>query len=162
MSNLTLSVNVSKLWVNFLGNVAHAGFFMCNVLLCCVISIIFKKGQKQKFKSVPQSIPLSTAPCPPNGVKELVNCNNGTVTITWSTVSGALTYTATLEDVYGDSTTCCTTSNTSCDVTHLPCGEIYIVRVTVEGRTCNSSESEQLMFRTGTVHTVNYIKYSLT
>uniref|UniRef100_A0A3Q2UY66 Uncharacterized LOC102300190 n=1 Tax=Haplochromis burtoni TaxID=8153 RepID=A0A3Q2UY66_HAPBU len=124
---------------------------MCSLppLTCSQNLTITLKAKDQQCTSAPSnSVKTETAPCPPNGVKELVNCNNGTVTITWSTVSGALTYTATLEDVYGDSTTCCTTSNTSCDVTHLPCGEIYIVHVTAEGRTCNSSESEQLMFRT--------------
>ncbi|XP_039902211.1 uncharacterized protein LOC120742836 [Simochromis diagramma] len=124
---------------------------MCSLppLTCSQNLTITLKAKDQQCTSAPSnSVKTETAPCPPNGVKELVNCNNGTVTITWSTVSGALTYTATLEDVYGDSTTCCTTSNTSCDVTHLPCGEIYIVHVMAEGRTCNSSESEQLMFRT--------------
>lgn len=75
-------------------------------------------------------------------------------------VPGAVTYTATMDKINGN-TTCCTTSDTSCDISDLPCGEMYILHVTAEGRMCNSSESEGVITRTGVVYTVN-VTHSFT
>ncbi|TMS20668.1 Fibronectin type III domain-containing protein 7 [Larimichthys crocea] len=75
-----------------------------------------------------------TAPCPPVDVQNKVICDNSTVSVSWSPVPGAVTYTATLEHI-NEGTSCCTTSDTSCDITDLPCGEMYILLVMAEGRT---------------------------
>ena len=105
------------------------------------------------FFNVPIFAFLSTAPCPPKDVKESVNCDNGTISITWSAVPGAVTYTATLEELTGGTPSCCSTSGNGCNITDLPCGEMYILHVIAEGRTCNSSESEGHITRTGKTHT---------
>lgn len=96
----------------------------------------------------------SPAPCPPTDVAKSVSCDNRTASISWSAVPGAVTYTATLEQTNG-STTCCTTSGTSCDISDLPCGEMYVLHVMAEGRTCNSSESDGDILRTGVGHAAN-------
>lgn len=77
-----------------------------------------------------------------------MGCDNHTASISWSAVPGAAMYTATLEQLNG-TTVCCTTSETSCDITDLPCGEIFLLLVVAEGRTCNSSQSEVDIVRTG-------------
>lgn len=82
-----------------------------------------------------------------------VSCENHTASISWSAVLGAVTYKATLEQINGG-TSCCTTSDTGCDISDLPCGEMYILLISAEGRTCNSSQSEGEIVRTGAVHTV--------
>ncbi|TKS74220.1 Fibronectin type III domain-containing protein 7 [Collichthys lucidus] len=88
-----------------------------------------------------------TAPCPPADVHKKVICDNNTVSVSWLPVPGAVTYTATLEHI-NEGTSCCTTSGTSCDITDLPCGEMYILSVMAEGRTCNSSQSVGDIVRT--------------
>ncbi|XP_039984445.1 uncharacterized protein LOC120790698 [Xiphias gladius] len=106
------------------------------------------KARDQQCPSPPSNaVTTETAPCPPQDVENSVDCDNATVSITWPAVPGAITYTATLEEIDGD-TTCCTSSDTGCDITDLPCGEIYILHVTAEGRTCNSSQSEGDIVRT--------------
>lgn len=79
----------------------------------------------------------------------MINCDNGTLSISWSAVPGAITYTATLEELTGGTPRCCTSSATGCDIGDLPCGDMYILHVTAEGRTCNSSESDGIITRTG-------------
>lgn len=86
-------------------------------------------------------------------MKKSVGCHNRTVSISWSAIPGAVTYTATLEQMNGG-TTCCTTSGTGCDIRNLPCGEMFMLLVMAEGRTCNSSQSEGEIVRTGVVYTV--------
>ncbi|XP_016331309.1 uncharacterized protein LOC107680061 [Sinocyclocheilus anshuiensis] len=87
-----------------------------------------------------------TAPCPPQNVITSVGCDTGTVSVLWDESVGALSYTATLERTDGE-TTCCTASSTSCEVTSLPCGQMYVLTVTAEGRTCNSSQSLEVIIR---------------
>ncbi len=100
--------------------------------------------------TLPVSIYLS-APCPPQNVITSVGCDTGTVSVLWDESVGALSYTATLERTDGE-TTCCTASSTSCDVTSLPCGQMYVLTVTAEGRTCNSSQSLEVIVRSGNTH----------
>ncbi|KAJ8279126.1 hypothetical protein COCON_G00061920 [Conger conger] len=88
-----------------------------------------------------------SAPCPPQSVRATVGCQNSTASIFWAVSELAHTYTATLERTDGE-TTCCSTSGVSCDVTDLPCGEMYVLTVSAEGRTCNSSQSAGSIIRT--------------
>ncbi|XP_077060714.1 uncharacterized protein fndc7b [Siphateles boraxobius] len=87
-----------------------------------------------------------TAPCPPQNVYTAVGCDFDMVTVLWDDSFGALNYTATLERTDGE-TTCCTANSTSCEVTSLPCGQMYVLTVTAEGRTCNSSQSIEVIVR---------------
>ena len=94
---------------------------------------------------------VSLAPCAPVGVDATVGCKSGTVSVWWDESVGAVSYTATLERSDGN-TSCCTAHNTTyCEVTSLPCGQMYVLTVTAEGRTCNSSQSTAAIIRTGTL-----------
>ncbi|CAJ1061142.1 uncharacterized protein LOC117806306 [Xyrichtys novacula] len=119
--------------------------------LMCSKNITFTlQARDQQCSSAPSNaITTETAPCPPENVNMSVGCANHSVTAAWSAVPGALSYTATLEQINGGSA-CCTSPapGSSCDVTHLPCGEMYILLVVAEGRTCNSSQSEGEIVRT--------------
>lgn len=99
-------------------------------------------------KLYPKVFLLSSAPCPPENVTETMNCDNGTMTITWSPVPGAITYTALLESLSTGLTNCCNTSGTVCIMNNLPCGEMYNLYVIAKGRTCNSSESDSFVTKT--------------
>lgn len=103
------------------------------------------------FWFIPLHASPSPAPCAPEGIQRSVGCDNNTVSVSWSAVPGAVTYTATLEQIGGE-TNCCTTSGTGCDIADLPCGEMFILLVMAEGRTCNSSQSEGDILRTGVVY----------
>ncbi|KTF75017.1 hypothetical protein cypCar_00024381 [Cyprinus carpio] len=86
------------------------------------------------------------SPCPPQNVTTSVGCDTGTLSVLWDESVGALSYTATLERTNGE-TTWCTASSTSCEVTSLPCSQMYVLTVTAEGRTCNSSQSLKVIIR---------------
>ncbi|XP_068446237.1 uncharacterized protein [Clinocottus analis] len=88
-----------------------------------------------------------TAPCPPENVENSLGCDNRTIGIAWTAIPGAVTYTATLEQITGGRF-CCTTMDTGCDIADLPCGEMFVLVVVAEGRTCNSSQSEGEITRT--------------
>ncbi|XP_064190128.1 uncharacterized protein LOC135254105 [Anguilla rostrata] len=93
------------------------------------------------------AIMSESAPCPPQDVVASMGCENRTASIAWAESYLALTYTATLERTDGE-TSCCTTGGTSCSIADLPCGEMYVLTVSAEGRTCNSSQSAGSIIRT--------------
>ncbi|XP_051515678.1 uncharacterized protein LOC127418869 [Myxocyprinus asiaticus] len=95
---------------------------------------------------VSNTVESETAPCPPQNVATSVSCDTGTVSVSWLESVNALSYMATLERADGD-TTCCTANSTSCEVTSLLCGQMYVLTVTAEGRTCNSSQSTEVIVR---------------
>lgn len=99
-----------------------------------------------------------SAPCPPEVIEKSVWCDNHTASISWSAIPGAVNYTATLEQINGN-TTCCTTSDTSCHISDLPCGEMFILLVTAEGRSCNSSQSAADIIRTGMIYIIHIHSY---
>ncbi|XP_067369826.1 mucin-3B [Channa argus] len=106
------------------------------------------EAHNEQCPSAPSNaVTTETAPCPPKDVRSLAKCDNNTISIMWPPVPGAVTYTATLEQLTGK-ITCCTSSGTGCDITNLPCGEMYVLLVTAEGRTCNSSQSKGDIVRT--------------
>ncbi|XP_074523504.1 uncharacterized protein fndc7b [Halichoeres trimaculatus] len=117
--------------------------------LMCSKNLTFTiKARDQQCSSAPSNAMTSeTAPCPPENVTRSVGCDNNTVSVGWSHVPGAVSYTATLEQFNGGSS-CCTTWDTGCDIADLPCGELYLLVVVAEGRTCNSSQSEGEIVRT--------------
>lgn len=90
----------------------------------------------------------SSAPCTPQDIHPVPSCKNNTVSVFWSLTPGAVMYTATLEQMDGK-TACCSSSGTSCNITGLPCGQMYLVLVVAEGQTCNSSQSTGDLVRTG-------------
>ncbi|XP_056895182.1 fibronectin-like isoform X2 [Takifugu flavidus] len=117
--------------------------------LACSKNLTFTlKAADQQCSSAPSNaVTVETAPCPPEDIEKSVWCDNHTASISWSVIPGAVTYTATLEQINGN-TTCCTTADTSCHISDLPCGEMFILLVTAEGRTCNSSQSAAEIMRT--------------
>ncbi|PWA21255.1 hypothetical protein CCH79_00009504 [Gambusia affinis] len=112
------------------------------------LTFTMKAQNEECISAASNSVTTETAPCPPLGIREMINCDNGTLSISWSAVPGAITYTATLEELTGGTPRCCTSSATGCDIGDLPCGDMYILHVTAEGRTCNSSESDGIITRT--------------
>ncbi|CAB1419900.1 unnamed protein product [Pleuronectes platessa] len=132
--------------------------FECDVIsegLCAVPQLncsknltVTLRARDQQCSSAPSNaVRTETAPCTPQNVNDSLGCDNATISISWSAVPGAVAYAATLEEMNGN-TTCCTTPDTSCDITDMPCGEFYFLHVRAEGRICNSSQSEAYVTRT--------------
>ncbi|XP_034066039.1 uncharacterized protein LOC117542456 [Gymnodraco acuticeps] len=133
--------------------------FECNSTsegMCSLPSLMCNKNLTFTLEARDQQCPSAqsnaviteTAPCPPSDINTSVDCNTGTISIDWMTIPGAVTYTATLEQINDGTTYCCTTQNHSCNITDPPCGEMFILLIVAEGRTCNSTQSERKIVRT--------------
>nr|XP_015211037.1 PREDICTED: uncharacterized protein LOC102685057 [Lepisosteus oculatus] len=139
------------------GKDKHDRIFQCNSSDTSCSIMGFNCGQQYSFSvtawddlcsSEPSNVLESeTAPCMPQDVRTDLPCNSSTVSVFWAPSVGALTYTATLEGRDGN-TICCTTNSTTCEISDLPCGEIFFVSVTAEGPTCNSSQSTSVILKT--------------
>ncbi|CAL8306274.1 unnamed protein product [Lota lota] len=135
----------------------HVQRFECNATdaVCAVPNMTCGRrlnftltASDQQCSSMPSNpIVTETAPCPPMDVRAAVGCENHTASVSWSPSPGALTYTATLEHMEGQ-TTCCSTAGSGCDIADLPCGNMFVLLVTAEGPTCNSSQSAGIIIRT--------------
>ncbi|KAL2090270.1 hypothetical protein ACEWY4_014958 [Coilia grayii] len=92
-------------------------------------------------------IESETAPCAPEGVDVMVGCASRSLGVRWEASVGAVSYAAALEQTTGN-IACCHSSDAYCMFSGLPCGQMYVVTVTAEGRTCNSSQSLPRIVRT--------------
>ncbi|XP_053718297.1 uncharacterized protein LOC128757216 [Synchiropus splendidus] len=118
-------------------------------LACSETFSFTAQASNHKCSSGPgNTVVMETGPCPPESVDKWISCENRSVSVSWAAVGGALSYTATLEQVDGDSY-CCTVADTSCDIRNLPCGQMFVLLVSAEGRTCNSSQSDGDIVMTG-------------
>ncbi|KAJ8384528.1 hypothetical protein AAFF_G00204430 [Aldrovandia affinis] len=84
---------------------------------------------------------VKTVPCITQNVSTDINCELNSMSISWEETDGADSYTATLQDSDGRSTTCNTLGTNSCDVTGLNCGKVYHVTVQASDGYCTSSPS---------------------
>ncbi|KAL0158843.1 hypothetical protein M9458_046919, partial [Cirrhinus mrigala] len=70
----------------------------------------------------------------------VLKCDSHTVNVSWHAAAGASTYTV-LAQIQNQSipSSSCHTSATSCNLTQIPCGEVFNVTVFADDGTCNSS-----------------------
>nr|XP_009297086.3 uncharacterized protein fndc7rs1 [Danio rerio] len=87
-----------------------------------------------------QSTPvqIQTAPCPPLNIQSTMNVGNKTASVSWSPGNGALSFLMTMQCFPGQ-TYMCMTSQTTCDITNMTCGQVCPVQVVAVGPSCNSS-----------------------
>uniref|UniRef100_A0A3Q1GG40 Fibronectin type-III domain-containing protein n=1 Tax=Acanthochromis polyacanthus TaxID=80966 RepID=A0A3Q1GG40_9TELE len=103
---------------------------------------------------------------PVPGTSQIVNSwasSSTSITVTWETVPsadpGADSYLATLEDSNGRGTTCQGTTEGSCNVTGLACGQIYHVSVVSSDGYCDSPPTPETDTPSGRTKVTNgYIK----
>jgi len=67
-----------------------------------------------------------------------MDCEANSLIVSWSESEGADSYIATLQDSTGQSTTCLGSTELSCNVTGLGCGQIYHVSVVSSDGYCDS------------------------
>lgn len=78
-------------------------------------------------------------------------CANNTAVVTWAATEGALAYNVTALGRDGDSKHCRTT-NTTCDLPMMHCGQTYLITVTPFSETCSGFHSTAIAYTAGRQH----------
>ncbi|XP_059420230.1 fibronectin type III domain-containing protein 7-like [Carassius carassius] len=100
-------------------------------------------GQRSKVRRI------STAPCDPQNITTVLQCDTNTANVTWTASAGANGYTAIATDRQQQRLASCHSMGTSCQLTSLPCGMRLNVTVQADGTTCNSSSQPKAVVETG-------------
>lgn len=79
-----------------------------------------------------------SVPCKPRNIKAAMDCYTKTAQVSWYPSDGALSYLVVASTASGHNVTCETT-NTSCELEGLRCGQSYSVWMKSVGETCSSS-----------------------
>lgn len=75
------------------------------------------------------------------------SCLTSTATVSWDGVFGATSYRAVITDGQGRSLNC-TSTDTTCQISNLVCGERYAVRIAAIAN-CESTSDDSYVFETG-------------
>ncbi|XP_028832830.1 uncharacterized protein fndc7rs1 isoform X2 [Denticeps clupeoides] len=90
---------------------------------------------------------LVSAPCVPYNVTGRVDCISNSAWVSWQQVLGTDSYTVMAVGVDGMNSSC-STSNTTCNVPNLGCGNSYTFQVTASNKQCQSPASDVLQMET--------------
>ncbi|XP_075689530.1 uncharacterized protein LOC142657896 [Rhinoderma darwinii] len=83
---------------------------------------------------------FKTAPCIPTNLRAELHCGNSSATLLWDPAQGATTYSVLVTGTNGWSGTC-SSSNTTCDISDLRCGQVYRMTLIASNSHCNSISS---------------------
>lgn len=100
---------------------------------------------------------VPSEPCPPTNISLQSSCDSDTVSVSWAASQGSLAYMAVAESREGHRVTCNTTQMT-CDVSSLQCGQTYELSVFGVDGDCIGMRSEVRVIETG--ETSNRVKPS--
>ncbi|XP_077077959.1 uncharacterized protein fndc7rs1 [Siphateles boraxobius] len=84
---------------------------------------------------------VQTAPCPPHNVSANVQCDSGSVLVSWSPAVDASQFRVEMESQSTGVISSCNSTNTQCSITHLPCGESFNISVVALRGSCQSQAS---------------------
>uniref|UniRef100_A0A9J8D0Q5 Fibronectin type III domain-containing protein 7 n=1 Tax=Cyprinus carpio carpio TaxID=630221 RepID=A0A9J8D0Q5_CYPCA len=118
-------------------------------LLCGMnynITVTRNDGQCRSLPSTP--IQIQSAPCDPQNITTVLQCDTNTANVTWAASAGANGYTAMATDRQQQRLASCQSMGTSCQLTSLPCGIRLNVTVQADGTTCNSSSQPKAVVET--------------
>lgn len=87
-------------------------------------------------------------PCPPTNVSLHSSCDSDAVSVSWAASQGSVAYMAVAESREGHRVNCSTTQMT-CNVTGLQCGQTYEVHVYGVDGTCIGTKSKVRIHKTG-------------
>ncbi|XP_035277663.1 fibronectin type III domain-containing protein 7-like [Anguilla anguilla] len=85
-------------------------------------------------------VTLETAPCPPDHIEAILDCEANHALIVWQNHLSIGSYTAIIQDADGGMLSCSTPSN-NCVIPELRCGKLYTVSVQHYDGTCSSLPS---------------------
>lgn len=91
---------------------------------------------------------MFSVPCVPTDVTVEINCSNNEANVTWSASDGALFYKASSLSTQG-STSLCQTTELTCTLKNLTCGQAYMVQVVAQDDICSSLPSPAKSFHSG-------------
>ncbi|XP_016396758.1 fibronectin-like [Sinocyclocheilus rhinocerous] len=101
------------------------------------VTVTRNDGQCRSLPSTP--IQIQSAPCDPQNITTVLQCDTNTANVTWAASAGANGYTAMATDGQQQRLASCHSIGTSCQLTSLPCGMRLNVTVQADDTTCNSS-----------------------
>lgn len=103
-----------------------------------------------------------SAPCDPQNITSVLQCDTNVATVTWNASAGACWYKA-MAYVAGQqqSLASCRTNGTSCQLTALPCGMQLNVTVQAQDATCNSSTPTSAAITTGNTISLSVLYFNL-
>ncbi|KTF95187.1 hypothetical protein cypCar_00023202, partial [Cyprinus carpio] len=84
---------------------------------------------------------VQTAPCAPQNVSAIVQCDSGSVLVSWNPAVDASLFKVELESESTGVISSCNSTNTQCSITHLPCGERFNLSVVALRGGCQSQPS---------------------
>lgn len=90
---------------------------------------------------------LPAVPCVPTNVSVMMDCINNTALVSWAASLGAVQYAVTAHSNHSNAT--CQTSDLTCHLGSLACGNLYSLQVVAMDETCSSIPSQALIFSTG-------------
>lgn len=91
--------------------------------------------------------PLPAVPCVPTNVSALTDCANNTALMSWSASRGAAQYLVTAHGSHSNDS--CQTSDLSCSLDNLTCGNRYTVQVVAMDDICSTIPSQALILDSG-------------
>lgn len=90
---------------------------------------------------------LPAVPCVPTNVSVMMDCINNTALVSWAASLGAVQYAVTAHSNHSNAT--CQTSDLTCHLGSLACGNLYTLQVVAMDENCSSIPSQPLIFSTG-------------
>ncbi|MEE6512554.1 hypothetical protein FKM82_019612 [Ascaphus truei] len=113
-------------------------------LLCGHTYTVTVTGLDQKCRGIQStSLEMKTAPCSSSNVLVTMSCNETALTVTWDPAGNADSYVVKAVGPTGLNYTCLTAS-TMCQISDLPCGQMYSVQVSALGLTCSSDPTSPI------------------
>ncbi|XP_034038477.1 fibronectin type III domain-containing protein 7-like [Thalassophryne amazonica] len=89
---------------------------------------------------VTQPVSVQTIPCVPENIQTVTHCQDQRLFTSWQSAAGATSYYIELRGNTEEKIYNCTTSNTSCEVTGIPCGEQLSVWAVASNDQCSTEE----------------------
>uniref|UniRef100_A0A8C5EQG5 Fibronectin type-III domain-containing protein n=1 Tax=Gouania willdenowi TaxID=441366 RepID=A0A8C5EQG5_GOUWI len=90
-----------------------------------------------------ETVTTETATCPPDTLRASLDCASNEALISWNGVPQMNSFTATIVD-QDDSLLSCSSTNTSCKIPDLKCGQRYMVTLSAHDSICTSMPSEPI------------------
>ncbi|XP_051768188.1 uncharacterized protein fndc7rs1 isoform X1 [Ctenopharyngodon idella] len=87
---------------------------------------------------------VQTAPCPPQNVSANMQCDSGSVQVSWSPTVDASQFRVEMQSQITGVISSCNSTNTQCSIAHLPCGESFNISVVALRGSCQSQPSSGL------------------
>ncbi|XP_051990921.1 fibronectin type III domain-containing protein 7-like [Xyrauchen texanus] len=90
-----------------------------------------------------------TAPCPPQNIVTQVQCDLGSVVVSWTPAVNTSQFRVELESHSTGVISSCNSTGTQCSIPHLPCGESFNLSVVALRGSCQSQPSRGLNISSG-------------